>query len=92
MRVVVTGAAGMIGSNIVHGLNAAGVNDIIAVDDLRDGQKFRNLLGVAISDYFDQDEFYGRFTRRELGRHFGGVPSGRMFRHHGTRRPPDAAK
>jgi ADP-L-glycero-D-manno-heptose 6-epimerase len=67
MRVVVTGAAGMIGSNIAHGLNAAGIDDIIAVDDLRDGQKFRNLLGVAISDYFDQDEFYGRFTRRELG-------------------------
>ncbi|HLN48363.1 MAG TPA: NAD-dependent epimerase/dehydratase family protein, partial [Steroidobacteraceae bacterium] len=63
-----TGAAGMIGSNIAHGLNAAGVDDIIAVDDLRDGQKFRNLLGVAISDYFDQDEFYGRFSRRELGK------------------------
>lgn len=68
MRVVVTGAAGMIGSNIAHGLNAAGVDDIIAVDDLRDGQKFRNLLGVALSDYFDQDEFYGRFSRRELGK------------------------
>jgi ADP-L-glycero-D-manno-heptose 6-epimerase len=67
MRVVVTGAAGMIGSNIAHGLNAVGVDDIIAVDDLRDGQKFRNLLGAGISDYFDQDEFYGRFARRELG-------------------------
>ena len=68
MRVVVTGAAGMIGSNIVHGLNAEGIDDIIAVDDMRDGQKFRNLLGAAISDYFDQDEFYGRFGRRELGK------------------------
>ena len=37
MRVVVTGAAGMIGSNIVHGLNGAGIDDIIAVDDLRNG-------------------------------------------------------
>ena len=68
MKVVVTGGAGMIGSNIAHGLNAAGVDDIIAVDDLRDGQKFRNLLGVALSDYFDQEEFYGRFSRRELGK------------------------
>ncbi len=68
MRVVVTGAAGMIGSNLVHRLNAEGIDDIIAVDDLRDGRKFRNLLGAAISDYFDQDEFYGRFMRRELGR------------------------
>ena len=37
MRVVVTGAAGMIGSNLVHGLNAIGVDDVIAVDDLTDG-------------------------------------------------------
>ena len=67
MRVVVTGAAGMIGSNIAHALAAAGIDDIIAVDDLRDGMKFRNLLGAPISDYFDQEEFYGRFARRELG-------------------------
>ena len=68
MRVVVTGAAGMIGSNIVHGLNAAGIDDIVAVDDLRQGDKFQNLLGAGISDYFDQEEFYGRFARRELGK------------------------
>ena len=42
-RVVVTGAAGMIGSNIVAALNAEGRSDIIVVDDLTDGQKFRNL-------------------------------------------------
>jgi nucleoside-diphosphate-sugar epimerase len=35
MRVVVTGAAGMIGANLLHGLNAKGIDDIIAVDDLR---------------------------------------------------------
>ena len=45
MRVVVTGAAGMIGSNLVHGLNAIGIDDVIAVDDLTDGPKYRNLLG-----------------------------------------------
>ena len=38
MKVVVTGAAGMVGSNLVHGLNAIGVDDVIAVDDLTDGQ------------------------------------------------------
>ena len=37
MRVVVTGAAGMIGANLVHGLNAIGIDDVIAVDDLSDG-------------------------------------------------------
>jgi ADP-L-glycero-D-manno-heptose 6-epimerase len=68
MRVVVSGAAGMIGSNIVHGLNAIGIDDVIAVDDLTDGPKYRNLLGASISDYFDRSEFYGRFANREFGR------------------------
>ncbi|MBS0418945.1 MAG: ADP-glyceromanno-heptose 6-epimerase [Proteobacteria bacterium] len=68
MRVVVTGAAGFIGSNLVHGLNAIGIDDIIAVDDLTDGPKFRNLLGAQLADYFDKDDFYPRFARQELGK------------------------
>jgi ADP-L-glycero-D-manno-heptose 6-epimerase len=68
MRVVVTGAAGMIGSNIVHGLNAIGIDDVIAVDDLTDGPKYRNLLGARLSDYFDKHEFYTRFAKGEFGR------------------------
>jgi len=68
MKVVVTGAAGMIGSNLVHGLNAIGVDDVIAVDDLTDGPKYRNLLGAKLSDYFDRREFYARFAKREFGR------------------------
>jgi ADP-L-glycero-D-manno-heptose 6-epimerase len=67
MRVVVTGAAGFIGSNLVHGLNAIGIDDVIAVDDLTDGPKYRNLLDAKLSDYFDKDEFYSRFARRQLG-------------------------
>ena len=67
MRVVVTGAAGMIGSNLVHGLNAIGVDDVIAVDDLSDGAKFKNLVGASISDYFDRRDFYARFAAGELG-------------------------
>ncbi len=68
MKVVVTGAAGMIGSNLVHGLNAIGIDDVIAVDDLTEGAKYRNLLGATISDYFDRSEFYDRFALGELGR------------------------
>lgn len=68
MRVVVTGAAGMVGSNLVHGLNAIGIDDVIAVDDLTEGVKFRNLLGARLSDYFDRNEFYDRFALGELGR------------------------
>ena len=68
MKAVVTGAAGFIGSNLVHGLNAIGVDDVVAVDDLTEGPKFRNLVGARLSDYFDKDEFYARFARREFGK------------------------
>jgi ADP-L-glycero-D-manno-heptose 6-epimerase len=68
MKVVVTGAAGMIGSNIVHGLNAIGIDDVIAVDDLTDGPKYRNLLGAKLSDYFDKSEFYKRFANGDFGK------------------------
>jgi ADP-L-glycero-D-manno-heptose 6-epimerase len=67
MRVVVTGAAGMVGSNLVHALNAFGIDDVIAVDDLTEGAKFHNLLGAKLSDYFDRNEFYDRFALGELG-------------------------
>jgi ADP-L-glycero-D-manno-heptose 6-epimerase len=68
MRVVVTGAAGFIGANLVQGLNRLGVDDVIAVDNLTNGPKFKNLLGTRISDYFDKTDFYARFARREFGR------------------------
>jgi ADP-L-glycero-D-manno-heptose 6-epimerase len=68
MKVAVTGAAGMIGSNLVHGLNAIGIDDVIAVDDLTDGPKYRNLLGARLSDYFDKSEFYTRYAKGEFGK------------------------
>ncbi|MFL6692400.1 MAG: NAD-dependent epimerase/dehydratase family protein, partial [Ramlibacter sp.] len=61
-RVVVTGAAGFIGSNIIQGLNARGIDDIIAVDDLTQGDKFRNLADLRIADYVDADLFYDAFA------------------------------
>lgn len=67
-RVVVTGAAGMIGSNMVQGLNALGIDDIIAVDNLTHGPKYRNLLGAKIADYYDKTDFYARFARGDFGR------------------------
>jgi ADP-L-glycero-D-manno-heptose 6-epimerase len=68
MRVVVTGAAGFIGANIVQGLNKLGIDDVIAVDNLTQGPKFKNLLGARISDYFDKTDFYARFARGEFGK------------------------
>ncbi len=60
MVYVVTGAAGFIGANLVKGLNAQGITDILAVDDLTQGDKFRNLVDCRISDYLDKDEFLAR--------------------------------
>ncbi len=67
-RIVVTGAAGFIGSNIVQGLNARGITDIIAVDDLKQGDKFRNLADLQISDYVDANDFYDRFSAGRCGK------------------------
>jgi len=67
-RVVVTGAAGFIGSNIVRGLNARGIDNIVAVDDLTEGDKFRNLADLRIEDYLDVDEFYEVFADGGFGK------------------------
>ena len=60
MSYVVTGAAGFIGSNLVKALNERGVTDIIAVDDMRHGDKFVNLADCDIADYIEKDEFLER--------------------------------
>jgi ADP-L-glycero-D-manno-heptose 6-epimerase len=54
---IVTGAAGFIGSNVIHALNARGISDILAVDTLQHGDRFRNLRDLAIADYMDIAEF-----------------------------------
>ncbi len=55
--IIVTGGAGFIGSNIVKALNEAGREDILVVDDLSEGVKFRNLVDCEIADYLDKDDF-----------------------------------
>ena len=67
MKIVVTGAAGFIGSNIVKGLNSRGIDNIIAVDDLTEGDKFRNLADLQIADYVDADDFYDLFAKGAFG-------------------------
>ena len=68
MTIVVTGAAGFIGSNLIAGLNQRGITDIIAVDDLTDGSKCQNLADLQIVDYVDSGEFYDRLDQRAYGR------------------------
>ncbi|MGD9787650.1 MAG: ADP-glyceromanno-heptose 6-epimerase [Sulfuricellaceae bacterium] len=57
MYYIVTGAAGFIGANIVKALNDRGITDVIAVDNLKKADKFKNLVDCEIADYLDKEEF-----------------------------------
>ena len=58
MKAIVTGGAGLIGSNVAKILNAKGVDDILVVDHLRgDPLKKRNLDSFAHAAYMERDEF-----------------------------------
>jgi len=70
MLTVVTGAAGFIGSRLVGALNRAGISEILAVDNLENGAKAKNLAGVEIEDYLDKREF---LSQLETGRLDGGI-------------------
>lgn len=58
--IIVTGAAGFVGSNLIRGLNRAGYTDILAVDDLTNGRQFWNLVDADIADYWDKDLLLNR--------------------------------
>ena len=60
MYYIITGAAGFIGSNLVKALNERGENNIIAVDNLKNADKFRNLVDCEIADYLDKQVFLER--------------------------------
>jgi len=75
--IIVTGAAGFVGANLVRGLNRQGHLDILAVDDLTDGDKFVNLVGAQIADYMHKDEFRARVSN-------GTLPSARAVLHQGA--------
>ena len=64
--IVVTGAAGFIGSNLVRALNARGRADLLLVDDLTNGRKFANLVDCDFADYLDKDEFLARLAAGSL--------------------------
>lgn len=57
MIIAVTGAFGFIGSNIIKELNNRGFKDIIAIDNLTNSSKIKNLTDCEILDYVDKEDF-----------------------------------
>ena len=64
---IVTGGAGFIGSNLVHELNAAGLSDILIVDNFAHPAKFTNLHGARYTDFMDKREFRRAIQEHALG-------------------------
>ncbi|NLH95232.1 MAG: NAD-dependent epimerase/dehydratase family protein, partial [Synergistaceae bacterium] len=64
--IIVTGGAGFIGSNLVAGLNDAGVEDILIVDSLGSSGKFKNLRGLKFLDFMDKSDFMVSLKRGGL--------------------------
>ena len=56
-KFIVTGGAGLIGSNVVRELNARGETDILIVDHLNHPGKQANLDRLDYADYLDRDVF-----------------------------------
>ncbi len=55
--IVVTGGAGFIGSAVVWRLNEMGKKNIIIVDELRSGEKWKNLNGLDFEDFYHKYDF-----------------------------------
>src|SRR5436853_3973913 len=55
--IIITGAAGFIGSYLVSKLNDEGYNDLVLVDDFSKHEKDQNLEGRKFSAKIDRDQF-----------------------------------
>ncbi|MDW7692058.1 ADP-glyceromanno-heptose 6-epimerase [Flammeovirgaceae bacterium SG7u.111] len=63
--IVVTGAAGFIGSCMVARLNQDNFNNIIAVDDFSKTEKLHNLEGKNIQERVEREEFFTWLEKNE---------------------------
>jgi len=70
--IIVTGGAGLIGSNIIAALNERGIRDVLVVDHLKNGRKMRNLADLDILDYIDREDFLDLV---KAGHDFGPIKS-----------------
>lgn len=61
--IIVTGAAGFIGSNLVSRLNSEGYIDLVLVDDFSSTQKNKNLENKNFTDKIDREQFFTWFEK-----------------------------
>jgi ADP-L-glycero-D-manno-heptose 6-epimerase len=68
--IIVTGAAGFIGSCLISRLNADNFNYIIAVDDFSNSEKLKNLEGKKIQEKVDREVFFNWLEKNHAGVEF----------------------
>jgi ADP-L-glycero-D-manno-heptose 6-epimerase len=66
-RVIVTGAAGFIGRNVVAELNRRGPYELILVDDLGTSEKWKNLVGLKFEDIVAPGDLWAWLAGRAKG-------------------------
>lgn len=64
-KIVVTGAAGFIGSCLVRYLNDLGCEKLILVDNLKSGEKWKNLLGKRYEELLPKEQLFSWLQGRE---------------------------
>ena len=71
--ILLTGGAGLIGSAILWRLNQAGRDDVVVVDHLGTGEKWRNLRALRFRDYFEKEDFRHRMESGEFDGAFSAI-------------------
>ncbi|NGX42410.1 MAG: ADP-L-glycero-D-manno-heptose-6-epimerase [Chlamydiae bacterium] len=63
--IIVTGAAGFIGSGVLRHLNDKGTSNLVVVDDLGTTEKWKNLVGKSFSDIINIQQFFSWLEGKE---------------------------
>lgn len=64
--IIITGAAGFIGRNVVAELNRRGLTNLLLVDKLGTDEKWKNLLGLRFENLIEPGEFLAKVESRTL--------------------------
>lgn len=71
--ILVTGAAGFIGANLVHALSQRKPFSVFAVDNMARPEKFHNIVDAEVADFADKEDFLVRLKAGEFDGKFSAV-------------------